>query len=776
MRPHRGTSTYGRRAGASLPTEAALLVGLFDRLPLVLGINLAVALVSAVVFWPVIAAPVIDGWTVVMALTVAARLLLWRAYRAARPEAEAMPLWARRYSLAAAATGAAWGAAGVVLYVPEPVIYQVFLPFVLAGMVAGSVMALAAHLPAFFAFYLLALLPYGGRLALADDLPHRAMTALVALFMVMLGVLGREVHRSLREATRLALENRSLEAALGEQRSAFEGLNQGVAVFDRELRLTSWNQRFEKLHGFPPALRHVGTPVEDLLRHDVARQAYGPGDPERQLADKLAALRRGEPLWFEKRGADDRVLEVRCTPLSAGGFVCTAMDVTERKRAEAWILHMAQHDGLTGLPNRLLFHDRLSQHLTRAKRAGEPLAVMLLDLDRFKAVNDVFGHAGGDHLLHAVAGRLRGALRDSDTVARLGGDEFGLILPALDGAAAVTVAGKLLDAVRRPVALDGGEMAPGASIGIALYPFDGAEPARLLRNADLALYRAKAAGGDNYRFYDAAIRLEADARQRLERDLRGAMEKGGLEVVYQPQLDLARGTVVGVEARLRWTHPELGLVAAAELAQVAEAGGLTAALGAWTLRRACAQARAWRDEGPRPLRVAVDVSAAQLQRGDLPAAVARVLEETGLQPGLLELEVAASDGLARLDAAPETLRRLRAAGVSLALDGFGSGAGCLDLLRRLAFDALKVDLGLVREPPDAREAGIMARAVVDFGHDLGLRVVAQGIDGRDQLAILRVAGCDEAQGDAVGRAVPAAELAASLLRERPGGAGRVAPG
>ncbi len=737
--------------------EALLLAGLFQRLPIVAGLNLAVALGTVIVFTGHRSAPVLGGWLLLMVLTLGLRLQSWRAFRRAPADPATAAAWARRFTLGAAATGTAWGLAAALLYTPQAWPAQVYLPFIMAGMVGGSVTALTGHMPAYVAFSVCTLVPYALRLLAEGDLPHLVMATLVVLYLVGMGVLGRSVNASLVASVRLAVENQDLVAALRDKsaqlEATFEHIHQGVAVFDRDGRLETWNPRHRELHGYPLALYRRGGHLSEFLRHDLARSG-GPG-PARE--DRLRMIaRRPAPARFEQPGADHRMLEVERSTMPGGGFVSTSTDITERKRAEARMLHLAQHDPLTGLPNRLLFHDRLRQAMARCRRDQSLLAVVLVDLDRFKAVNDAFGHQVGDGVLKQAGQRLRAALRESDTVARIGGDEFALILPDLPAAeAASLIAEKISGQLDRPFGLDLRAWRPGASLGIALFPNDGDSPEQLLQNADLAMYRAKAAGG-GYQRFGSTIKRDFDHLQNLKHELARAIARGQLSLDYQPQLDLAPERVRGIEALLRWHHPDFGPIDPETMIKLAESSGQIAAIGEWALAEACRVATGWQS-GPEPIRVAVNVSASQLTQPDLAAQVARLLDASGLPAERLELELTESSMLHEVEQVQATLEALRDMGVTLALDDFGTGYASLSHLKRFPLHVLKIDRSFVADLAETPDAAIV-RSLIELGHRLELRVVAEGVETEVQLAALRRLGCDAVQGHVVGRPLSAVDI------------------
>lgn len=419
----------------------------------------------------------------------------------------------------------------------------------------------------------------------------------------------------------------------------------------------------------------------------------------------------------------------------------------ERARANERLTYMVQHDALTGLPNRLLLTDRLNMALAQAERSGKRLALMFMDLDRFKNVNDVFGHDGGDMILQEVARRLRGAVRASDTVSRQGGDEFLVVLPEIDGDEdAARVAEKLIAAVLEPYELQGTEVVLGASIGIVCYPDNGREVESLLRNADVAMYAAKDQGRGRYQFYSTEMNARAHERMLLEGDLRHALERGELFLAYQPQLNLLTGKVVGLEALMRWQHPQRGVVSPAQFIPIAEDSGLIMPIGAWAMATACRQHAEWLAAGLIEGTMAVNVSALQFRQNDFVAAVSRVLESTGLPPENLEIEVTESVVMRGVDEVREKLDALDRLGVKLAIDDFGTGYSSLSYLKQFPLDRLKVDQSFTRGLPEDRESAAIVQAIIGLARSLGLDVLAEGIETEGQAEHLRAMFCDAGQG------------------------------
>jgi diguanylate cyclase (GGDEF)-like protein len=428
-------------------------------------------------------------------------------------------------------------------------------------------------------------------------------------------------------------------------------------------------------------------------------------------------------------------------------FIWILADITERKEAEERMRHIAQHDPLTGLPNRLALLVRLAQLLPEARRHGWMLAIMFLDLDRFKVINDTLGHQVGDELLREVACRLSAVVRETDFVARLGGDEFVVLLPAVTAAAdAAIVAGKIVSALAVPVVVDGNDLHTSPSIGISLFPDDGVDGDSILKNADTAMYHAKAAGRNNYQFYAEEMNLAATERLNIERKLRHAIGRNELALCFQPQFGANGSRPTGVEALVRWHHPTDGLIAPDRFIPVAEETGLIVQIGEWVLANACREMSNWMAAGLQPIRMAVNVSARQLRRRDFCEVVAGVLAETGLPAELLELEITESSVMENPQEAIDILRRLGRMGVTLAIDDFGTGYSSLAYLKLFPIDHLKIDRSFVRDIEVDLDDRAIAFGTIALAHSLGLNVIAEGVETEDQLELLRTNGCDEVQG------------------------------
>jgi diguanylate cyclase (GGDEF)-like protein/PAS domain S-box-containing protein len=439
------------------------------------------------------------------------------------------------------------------------------------------------------------------------------------------------------------------------------------------------------------------------------------------------------------------------------GAVMVFHDVSAARNLALQLAHAAEHDDLTDLPNRSLLHDRLSMAIAASARRQSHLAALYVDLDRFKNINDSLGHPVGDRLLQSVARRLSESVRQSDTVSRQGGDEFVILLPDVNASKdAAVCADKILKAIHRPHLIEGHEIHVAASIGIALFPQDGTDVDTLLKNADSAMYAAKECGRDNYQFYRADFNASASERQTLESDLRSAIDRDELELHYQPILDMRSGTVCGVEALLRWRHPQHGFSQPAVFIPIAEESGLIVPIGKWVLREACRQAKAWEDEGMAPLRLSVNISAVELRSKDFVAGVKEILKETGFDAKRLEFELTETFLMQDSNSTATVLAAIKDLGVQLALDDFGTGYSSLSYMRRFPIDTLKIDRSFVNDlVVDADDASIVS-AVINMGKSLHMRVVAEGVETQEQLAFLRQEGCSEAQGYLFSKPVSAA--------------------
>ncbi len=528
-------------------------------------------------------------------------------------------------------------------------------------------------------------------------------------------------------------------------------MDQGVMLIARDRTVEICNRRACILLQLPPAMMAARPNLDDVLAYQWRAGLF-----EHTTNDVRLFIRKGgtsdEPTRYERQTTDGRTVEVLSVPLPGGGTVRTITDVTERKMAEQSLAFVAQHDDLTQLANRAAVRDRLEQELRRAIGASTEIAVLYLDLDRFKLVNDTRGHAVGDALLAQVGQRLRTTVRSGDLVGRIGGDEFAILLLNTNGDAVVTsIATDLLDRVSEPYMINGEASVIGVSIGVALFPDHGQTADDLLRNADSALYRAKHAGRGVVRFFESAVDLEDRTRLQLESDLRSALERNQFELAYQPIIDTSTGLPVSFEALIRWNHPERGLVGPAEFIPVAEEAGLIASIGLWVLETACREAAAW----PGATRICINLSPAQFRQPNLEAQIGAVLEQTGLAPTRLELEVTEGVLLVRTEAVRRTMTALKQRGVRLVLDDFGTAHSSFSYLLSFPFSQIKIDKSFVWALGTDASATAIVEAVLGMARAMRLDVVAEGVETTEQLEWVRRMGCGFVQGYLLGRPGPA---------------------
>ena len=575
---------------------------------------------------------------------------------------------------------------------------------------------------------------------------------------------GGELYGVLAQAAALApLTDASVGAADDQLRlkAIMDHVADGIVTLDTRGTVVSFSRSAELIFGYRRD-EIVGSGIDVL----IVRGAGGDGEALARVAATAKLPGGTREMMARRKGGEVIPIELAASEVFFNGdvlYILTIRDITLRKYTEETIRNLAYHDPLTGLPNRLLFNDRLTQAIERARRSQQQLAVMILDLDRFKLINDLLGLASGDQVLRAVGERLVAAVRRSDTVARLGADDFLLLLPGVDGAESTAkVAQKILDTFLPPLQVDDQELHLGASLGITLYPHDGDDAETLIRNADTALYRAKEHSRGSYQFYTTDMNATAFERLVLETQLRKALERGELVVHYQPQVRLDSGAIVAVEALVRWFHGDLGLISPAEFIPLAEETGLILELGHWVLSTACAQVRAWQEQGFADLRLAVNLSGRQFEQDDLVRSIAQVIEATTLDPADLELELTESSIMRSPEQAVAKLQALDRLGIRLSIDDFGTGYSSLGHLKRFPIRTLKIDQSFIQDiTTDPNDAAI-AQAIIALAESLQLKVIAEGVETREQLDLLRRYHCDEMQGYLFARALPPTELLALL--------------
>jgi diguanylate cyclase (GGDEF)-like protein/PAS domain S-box-containing protein len=592
---------------------------------------------------------------------------------------------------------------------------------------------------------------------LAKDASGRQFWVEVSLRLALLG--GQErLLAQVRDITQRKESQEQLQLAA----RVFENTVEGITVTDSQGNIRMVNPGFSLITGYAP---------EEVIGQNPRLLRSERHEPEFYQRMWQELVERGQwsgEIWNRRKSGEAypewlNISAIRDAQGQATHFVAVFHDITEIKANQEQIKYQAFHDALTGLPNRALFNDRLRMSLARAKRDQGSLAVLFLDLDHFKSINDSLGHAIGDILLQEVATRLQQCLRQEDTVSRLGGDEFIIIMPDMEGPdQAVVAAQRIIEALERPFVLKGHELYVTASLGITMFPADGEGLETLVKNADMAMYRAKEQGRNTYQLYTPSMNKRVLLRQALQGDLRKALERDELTVYYQPKVELASGRVAGMEALVRWQRPDGHLVTPGKFIPLAEDTGLILPIGQMVLEKACRQAAQWARQGHQDLRLAVNLSARQFAQPQLLENVERVLEQSGLAPQSLELEITESTVMGNVQAASQVLNLLHGMGVSLALDDFGTGYSSLYYLKHFRIDVLKIDRSFVRDIPGNPEASAIAEAVVSLARSLRLQVVAEGVETYPQLGFLRALGCGYMQGFLFSRPLPAAEFAVML--------------
>ena len=560
----------------------------------------------------------------------------------------------------------------------------------------------------------------------------------------------------------LSEQNRLFNAAMGK-------MTQGLCMFDQNQNLLVCNDRYIEMYGLSKELAKRGTPFRKIVESRIDKGLYVGDNAEAYLDERLASAREAVRNTRLHELSDGRVIAIAHEPLEGGGWVATHDDVTHLRRIEAKLSHMSRHDALTDLPNRLQLRERMRQVLSTDPQEGRFLVVLLLEIDRFKEVNDSVGPSIGDALLQSISQRLRRRLEGTDMIARIGGDEFVVLQLAEEPVAAADALVKRVHSVLgTSFDIDEHSISITVSVGVAIGPVDGAEPDELLKNADLALGRAKLDGLGHSRFFEREMDERMRARHKLEHDMRVALRDGQFELYYQPQLNLEDGDIAGFEALLRWNHPERGLILPSEFVPLAEDTGFIVQLGEWALRQACDEASSW----PRGLRVAVNLSIAQFRSGVVRQSVIAALGGSALPPNRLELEITESVLMQEDHRVVEVLGSLQDIGVGLALDDFGTGFSSLSYLTRIRFDKIKIDKHFISDlRGDPNSSLAVLRSVVALAKSLGITTVAEGVETKEQLDRVRQEGCTEAQGFYVGLPMGADDVA-KLLAGRKGRAPR----
>ncbi len=590
-------------------------------------------------------------------------------------------------------------------------------------------------------------MPGGGGMTTHEDITGREE---------MSARLQRQFELGQEQEERLRIRNLQFDTAIN-------NMSQGLCFFDAAHRLIVCNDRYVEMYDLQRDCIGSGATLTEIVDMRFEAGSCPAMTREEYLHWRSNVAVSHEPTDSIVELRNGKTFKIRHRPMPDGGWVATHEDITEQRRSEVKIEYMAHHDALTDLANRVLLNERLEQALGRRIHCEELVAVHHLDLDQFKAVNDTFGHPAGDKLLKTVADRLRGIVRESDTIARMGGDEFVIVqAPITDPAAATSLAQRVIALMSEPFELDGHQAVIGASVGIAVGPGDGLRPDRLLRNADLALYRAKGDGRGTFRFFEPAMDLQMQTRRIMEQDLRKALHAGEFELYYQPVVNLASREISGFEALIRWNHPEKGLISPASFIPLAEEIGFIVPIGEWVIRQACATAARW----PGNLNVAVNISAVQFRSPGLMQVIVGALAASRLEPTRLEIEITETVLLRQRETTLAVLHQLRALGIRIAMDDFGTGYSSLTYLQCFPFDKIKIDRSFVKDIAENTGSLNIVRAVAALANGLGMTATAEGVETSEQLDRITAEGCTEMQGFLFSKPLPAHEIERLFLSER----------
>ena len=717
-----------------------------------------------------------NAWLTVLAISMVAiataRAAVTLDYRKHKPtiggDAAALRRWERWYAIGASVYAACLGGACFVAFAfTDDPVSHLLLNATSVGYTAGVTARNSSRPRIAVAQLSLILLPITIGSALRGDTAYAVLSVVTLLYYLATIEIVQFLAGHRLRLLLTTREKGELAHSLAEQNFRFDtalaNMSHGLCMFDAQRRLLVWNKRFCEIYGIAAEVLSPGITVRQMIELSAARGNH----PDRTVAEMVAEidawLASGVVSHLKRPLPDGRIIALSHQPMPDGGVVVIFEDVTEREQAEARAQFLATHDDLTGLPNRLVFGQAVSDAVKVARRYGQEFAVMFVDLDRFKIINDTLGHAAGDFLLTEVANRLKQCVRESDAVARVGGDEFIILLREVSDARQVTtVARKILSTVVKPLTIHGQECRVTASIGISLFPSDAQDEESLVKNADAAMYAAKEEGRNDFRFHSPEIKTQSIERLMLETSLRRALERNELLLYYQPKRDLSRGGISGVEALLRWHHPDLGLLQPSRFIPLAEETGLIVPIGKWVLKTACAQNMAWQRQGLPAIRIAVNLSPRQFADPNLLHDIRAALEKSGMPAQLLELEITESMVMQNVERTVRVLEAIKSLGITLAIDDFGTGYSSMSLVKKFPIDVLKIDRSFVREIMNDSEDKAIADAIISLGRALNLTVVAEGVETAEQEAFLRAHNCDEIQGYLISKPVPADEFAAFL--------------
>ena len=764
--------------------------------------TLLVVFILGAVLWEDLSRPPLFAWFAAISLITVGRYALYKIFINRDPPPADLARWERYFLAGSLLTSLCWAAIAAFLLPDSAHLAQRMAVVMLVTLlITGAVGYYAPHPHAFKISAFVGLVPFALALGFSGDRVQGFMSGAILLLAGVLPYVHEKLHRALVDSLAARQDKVTLASELEVERARLQQANDALAEemvgrlkaqqaeliaaqklrmhvdrtplavieWDREHRVTAWNPAAEAIFGFA-AGEAIGKRAPGFI--------VPPGSAEavESMWLELAETRDGTKVGLENITRSGRAIQCEWynTPLvdpggRIVGFASLVQDVTERLNTERTIHYMAHHDALTGLPNRRLMQDRLNQAIMQARRKQRHVAVLFLDLDRFKLLSDTLGHDTGDYILKDVARRLTSCVREVDTVSREGGDEFVVVLPDLERPEnARIVADKILREFAKPVEIGGQDIHITTSIGIAHYPNDATDVNHLLKHADSAMYQAKDSGRNTVRFYTSDLNYLLSRRLEVEGRLRKGIEQEEFFLRYQPQVEVATGRITGMETLLRWNDPVKGEVYPKDFISVAEELGLIVQLGEWAFRTACRQLKSWEAEGVRDVTVAVNLSARQFMSRKLVTSMLAVVRESGADPRHLEVEITETMVMRNLEQSIEILGQLRSVGIGVSIDDFGVGYSSLGQLRRLPATALKIDRSFVANVPDDASSASIAEAIIGMAKSLGLRVVAEGVETRAQLDFLRANRCDAFQGYLFSKPLTALE-ASAMLRAQAGG-------
>ncbi len=766
--------------------------------------TLLVVFILGAVLWEQLSRPPLFAWFAAISVITVGRYALYKVFINRDPAPADLRRWERYFLAGSLLTSLCWAAIATFLLPDSAHLAQRMTVVMLVTLlITGAVGYYAPHPHAFKISAFVGLVPFAVSLGFSGDRPQMFLSGALLLLAGVLPYVHEKLHKALVDSLAARQDKAALASELEVERTRLQQANDALAEemvgrlkaqqgeliaaqklrmhvertplavveWDREHRVTAWNPAAEAIFGFPPG-EALGKRAPEFI------VAPGSAEAVESMWLELAETRDGTKVSLENITRSGRTIQCEWynTPLvdpggRIVGFASLVQDVTERLNTERTIHYMAHHDALTGLPNRRLMQDRLNQAIMQARRKQRHVAVLFLDLDRFKLLNDTLGHDTGDYILKDVARRLSACVREVDTVSREGGDEFVVVLPDLERPEnARIVADKILREFSRPVEIAGQDIHITTSIGIAHYPSDATDVNHLLKHADSAMYQAKDSGRNTVRFFTSDLNYLLSRRLEVEGRLRKGIEQEEFFLRYQPQVEVATGRIVGMETLMRWNDPVKGEVFPKDFISVAEELGLIVQLGEWAFRTACRQLKSWEAEGVRDVTVAVNLSPRQFMSRRLVTSLLAILRESGADPRRLEVEITETMVMRNLEQSIEILGQLRSVGMGVSVDDFGVGYSSLGQLRRLPATALKIDRSFVANIPDDASSASIAEAIIAMARSLGLKVVAEGVESRAQLDFLRTHRCDAFQGYLFSKPLTALE-ASAMLRAQAGGAG-----